>query len=82
MGYLDSKLNQDIDQIVHRSLTSKSRQRNTYGMGPTSLVDPSSILDEMRMCKSQEEINYYAKVCRFSLHGTFYCNGKNSLTGD
>lgn len=42
-------------------MTSKSRQRNTYGMGPISLVDPSSILDEMRMCKSEAEIEVMQK---------------------
>ena len=59
--YLIQKLNEDIDQIVHEALTSKSRQRNTYGMGPISLADPSSILDEMRMCKSQAEIEIMQK---------------------
>ena len=59
--YLIQKLNEDIDQIVHEALTSKSRQRNTYGMGPISLSDPSSILDEMRMCKSQAEIEIMQK---------------------
>ena len=59
--YLIQKLNEDIDKIVHEALTSKSRQRNTYGMGPISLADPSSILDEMRMCKSQAEIEIMQK---------------------
>ena len=54
--YLIQNLNSNIDQIVHDALTSKTRQRNTYGMGPISLVDPSSLLDEMRICKSTEEI--------------------------
>ena len=30
-------------------------------MGPISLSDPSSILDEMRMCKSQAEIEIMQK---------------------
>ena len=59
--YLIQKLNQQIDEIVNRSLTSKSRQRNTHGIGPTSIVDPSSILDEMRMCKSPSEIEIMKK---------------------
>ena len=59
--YLIQKLNDDIDQIVDEAMTSKSRQRNTYGMGPISLVDPSSILDEMRMCKSEAEIEVMQK---------------------
>ena len=59
--YLIPKMNEDIDQIVHEALTSKSRKRNTYGMGPISLADPSSILDEMRMCKSQAEIEVMQK---------------------
>ena len=54
--YLIQNLNSNIDQIVHDALTSKTRQRNTYGMGPISLVDPSSLLDELRICKSTEEI--------------------------
>ncbi len=59
--YLIQKLNDDIDQIVDEAMTSKSRQRNTYGMGPISLVNPSSILDEMRMCKSEAEIEVMQK---------------------
>ena len=59
--YLIQKLNDDIDQIVDEAMTSKSRERNTYGMGPISLVDPSSILDEMRMCKSEAEIEVMQK---------------------
>ena len=38
--YLIQNLNADIDQIVHDSLTSKSRQRNTYACNlNTSLTD-------------------------------------------
>ena len=59
--YLIQNLNSEIDEIVQDALTTKSRQRNTYGMGPIKLVDPSSILDEMRMCKSQEEIEIMQK---------------------
>ena len=59
--YLIQKSNQQIDEIVNRSLTSKSRQRNTHGIGPTSIVDPSPILDEMRICKSPSEIEIMKK---------------------
>lgn len=59
--YLIQQLNPEIDELVNDALTSKSRQRNTYGMGPISIVDPSSILDEMRMCKSEAEIEIMQK---------------------
>lgn len=59
--YLIQNLNSEIDEIVHDALTTKSRQRNTYGIGPIKLVDPSSILDEMRMCKTTEEVKIMQK---------------------
>ena len=59
--YLIQKSNDEIDDLVNDALTSNSRQRNTYGMGPVSIVDPSSILDEMRMCKSPAEIEVMQK---------------------
>ena len=35
--YLIQNLNSEIDEIVHDALTTKGRQRNTYGMGPIKL---------------------------------------------
>ncbi len=54
--HLVQKLNYGLDSLVNSALTSKSRARNTFGKGPVSVSDPSSILDEMRMCKSDAEV--------------------------
>jgi len=54
--HLVQKLHDGLDELVNSALTQKSRARNTYGKGPLSITDPSSIIDEMRMCKSAAEI--------------------------
>lgn len=54
--HLVQKLNGALDELVNASLTAKSRARNTFGKGPVSITDPSSILNEMRMTKSAAEV--------------------------
>ncbi len=54
--HLIQKLNDGLDSVVNSAVTDKSRARNTFGKGPVSITDPSSILDEMRMCKSEAEV--------------------------
>lgn len=54
--HLVQNLNDDLDSLVNSALTDKSRARNTSGKGPVSLTDPSEVLDEMRMCKSDAEV--------------------------
>ena len=49
-------LNPILDEMVNSAVNSKSRDSNTKDIGPTSLSDPSSILDEMRVRKSDREI--------------------------
>ncbi len=54
--HIIQKLNDELDSLVNSALTSKSRARNTFGKGPISISDPCSILDELRMCKSDAEV--------------------------
>ncbi|MBT3654345.1 MAG: M24 family metallopeptidase [Euryarchaeota archaeon] len=55
--HIIQNLSIEVDTLIHRVLTTKSRARNVSGTGPISITDPSSILDEMRVIKSDLEID-------------------------
>ncbi len=59
-------LNHELDKLVMKSLTDKSRSRNLKGVGPRNLSDPSYILDEMRLIKSSEEIVVMKKSAKLA----------------
>ena len=55
-------LNDKLDDLVNISLTKKSRKRNVEGKGPVTIGDPSYIIDEMRLIKSEKEIEIMQKA--------------------
>ncbi|MBU03580.1 MAG: hypothetical protein CMA58_01160, partial [Euryarchaeota archaeon] len=55
-------LNDKLDNLINDSLTKKSRKRNVNGKGPVSIGDPSYIINEMRLIKSQKEIELMQKA--------------------
>ena len=55
-------LNSNVDQIVEDSINSKTRSRQQIGEGPTQRIDPSELIAEMRLIKSDAEI----KLMRYS----------------
>ena len=55
-------LNDKLDDLVNASLTKKSRKRNVEGKGPVTIGDPSYIIDEMRLIKSEKEIEIMQKA--------------------
>lgn len=54
-----------VDSLVDKEIKSKSRNRQKFGLGPTSIVDPSRMINELRLRKSPAEIEimrYSAKI--------------------
>ncbi len=60
-----SGVNSTIDDMVNHCITAKSRDRQKLGIGPVSVEDPSSRINELRLRKSAAEVElmrYSAKV--------------------
>ena len=55
--YLRTKLNTEVDTMVDLALTRKDRKRQHFGAGPTSVEDPSQMIAELRLIKSDAEIS-------------------------
>ena len=49
-------LNQNVDSLVEQSINSKTRARQQIGEGPTQRIDPAGLIAEMRLIKSEAEI--------------------------
>ncbi len=46
-----------VDNLVENSINSRNRARQQIGEGPTQRIDPSLLISEMRLIKSDAEIN-------------------------
>lgn len=54
-----------VDKIVEDEMKFQSRDRQKFGYGPSSICDPSSMINELRLRKSKSEIEimrYSAKI--------------------
>jgi len=47
----------EVDVMVKDAIERRDRPRQQFGNGPTELVDPSGIISEMRLVKSESEIS-------------------------
>ena len=47
----------DVDNLVENEMKSNSRERQKFGLGPISIVDPSMMINELRLRKSNAEID-------------------------
>ena len=45
-----------VDKIVEHEVKRNSRERQKFGTGPMSIVDPSPLVNELRLRKSESEI--------------------------
>ena len=45
-----------MDKLVDREIKSNSRDRQKFGLGPVSIIDPSRMINELRLRKSNAEI--------------------------
>ena len=50
-------IDSDVDRLVDLEMKSNSRNRQKFGLGPVSIVDPSRLINELRLRKSQAEID-------------------------
>ena len=50
-------IDSDVDKLVDSEIKSNSRDRQKFGLGPVSIVDPSGLINELRLRKSPAEIN-------------------------
>jgi len=58
-------IDKDVDRLVDNEIKSTSRERQKYGLGPVSIIDPSRMVNELRLRKSDTEIDlmrYSAKI--------------------
>ena len=46
----------DVDELVVKAIKKRDRARQRFGSGPVSIEDPSNMIAEMRMIKSDSEI--------------------------
>ena len=46
----------DVDDLVVKAIKKRDRARQRFGSGPVSIEDPSNMIAEMRMIKSDSEI--------------------------
>ena len=59
-------LDESVDRIVERSINDKSRARQQLGQGPDQQIDPSGLLAELRLRKSEAEIEHMRHSARIS----------------
>ena len=45
-----------MDGLVDNEIKSNSRERQKFGLGPVSIIDPSRMINELRLRKSDAEI--------------------------
>ncbi len=50
-------IDSDVDRLVDAEMKSNSRARQKFGLGPISIVDPSGLINELRLRKSPAEID-------------------------
>ena len=46
----------NVDALVDMEIKSTSRDRQKFGLGPVSIIDPSRMINELRLRKSESEI--------------------------
>ena len=46
----------EVDELVVKAVKKRDRARQRYGSGPISIEDPSNLIAEMRLIKSESEI--------------------------
>ena len=55
--YIQQGHDKDLDTMVNTLVTTKSREKTVTGKGPRAIIDPSSLLSELRIRKSESEIS-------------------------
>ena len=59
--YIQQGHDKDLDTMVNTLVTTKSREKTVTGKGPRAIIDPSSLLSELRIRKSESEISIMRK---------------------
>ena len=59
-------LSDKVDKLVDSALLEQSRDRQRKGSGPADLCDPSPMLSEMRLIKSESELSQMRHACQIS----------------
>ena len=65
--FLQQGLDDELDACVARILGYKDRKRSVTGIGPDSISDPSNLLAEMRMRKSDPEVEIMKKAANVAI---------------
>ncbi len=63
--YLRGGVDVEVDQLVNEAVRKRDRARQHFGTGPVTIEDPSAIIAELRLRKSESEIEqmlYSGKV--------------------
>jgi len=64
--YSRTKINSKIDSWVNSAISRRDRARQHFGSGPSSIVDPSQMIAELRLIKSSGEIAQMRHACEIS----------------
>ena len=58
--------NINVDEIVLSTISERTRRRQKHGDGPIKITDPSNILSELRLRKSEKEIELIKHACEIT----------------
>jgi Xaa-Pro aminopeptidase len=64
--YHQRGLSSEVDSIVDQALLETSRNRQRTGSGPANLCDPRPLISEMRLLKSDSEIDLMRHACKIA----------------
>ena len=64
--FIQQGLDPLLDKLVQDEVTKSSRIKTTTGVGPTAVVDPSQMIAEMRMRKSESEISLMRSAAKIA----------------
>jgi len=64
--YIRGGLDSTVDLMIKEAIEARDRPRQQLGNGPTAIVDPSMMIAELRLRKSEAEIELMRHACKVS----------------
>ena len=64
--YIRGGLDSTVDLMVKEAIEARDRPRQQLGDGPTAIMDPSMMIAELRLRKSEAEIELMRHACKVS----------------
>ena len=60
--------NTKLDELLLSLISERSREKQKHGDGPIKITDPTNILSELRLIKSDKEINLLKHACEITAY--------------